>query len=293
MKTLTVKSPAKINLSLRVIRRRRDGYHELVTVFHRLSLADKISFIKDNRNCGIRILSSDKNLPCGPDNLIAKAYGMLRNKVPSLGGVRVQIQKTIPIAAGLGGGSSNAAATLVALNRLFRLGISKCILSQLGAKLGADVAFFVHEWNQAIGSGVGEKLLCCPARKKLWFLLVVTRKGLMTKKVYEALRPAERTASLTKEMATAKILCNLLDRKDFAKASQLLRNDLEPAAFRLRASIKKMLDQLLSLGAGMARMSGSGPTVFAVFTSKKKAEDSARRLKLESPYDRVILCCSA
>ena len=290
MHSLTLKSPAKLNLSLKVIGRRPDGYHELVTLFHRISLCDEISFTKKAE--GVSIHSSNKELPCDKSNLIAKAYSLLKEKYPEMGGISVAIKKNIPIAAGLGGGSSNAASTLLALNQLYDLRLSRKVLARFGTKLGADIPFFLYEMNQAIGAGIGEKILSRAAKGKHWFLLVVSNKGLMTKEVYRELSPKERTGSLTKEMATARILCKLLDCKDFAKASRLLRNDLEPAAFRLRASIKKMLDHLLKLGAFTARMSGSGPTIFAIFSSRKQAEQLASKVRLVPPYNRVIVCHS-
>ena len=290
MKAITLKSPAKLNLHLRIIRRRKDGYHELLTLFHRISLADTIAMRKNSR--GFRLTTNIPSLETGEGNLITKAYRALQKKFPGLGGVSVRLIKRIPLGAGLGGGSSNAANFLLGMKRLFRLRISQKEFSLMGKSLGADVPFFLSEAGQAMAWGIGEKLQKGPRGAALWFLLLVTDQGLNTKKVYQKLAWKGRPLSLTKEKRIARILRSFLERRRVREAAGLAKNDLETPAFRLMPSIPKALAVLKGLGAPMALMSGSGATVFAVFSGHKEVLDLSKRLK-EVPFPfRKVICHS-
>ncbi|MBU9889584.1 MAG: 4-(cytidine 5'-diphospho)-2-C-methyl-D-erythritol kinase [Candidatus Omnitrophica bacterium] len=290
MKTLTVQSPAKLNLHLRVLGRRPDGYHELLTLFHRISLADTLIIRKRVR--GFRLTTDHKGLDTGEGNLITKAYRALRAKYPRLGGVSVRLIKRVPLGGGLGGGSSNAAFFLLGMKQLFGLPVSGKTLRAMGKALGADVPFFLARHSQAIAGGIGEKITPCPRKRRLWFLLLVSEQGLNTKKVYQGLRRGRRPLSLTKERRVVKILLTFLEKKRIREAAALVRNDLESSAFDLRPALPKVIAVLKRSGAPLARMTGSGPTLFAVFSNRKEVIDFAEKLRHVPIPLRKVICHS-
>jgi 4-diphosphocytidyl-2-C-methyl-D-erythritol kinase len=290
MKKITLESPAKLNLHLRILRKRPDGYHELLTLFHRISLIDTIRIRKYSK--GFRLATNIPSLETGEGNLITRAYRALQKEFPKLGGVSVRLTKRIPMGGGLGGGSSNAACFLLGMKKLFSLRISLKRLSSLGKSLGADVPFFLLEARQAMAWGIGDRLQKVPSGAPLWFLLLLSDQGTNTKKVYQTLAWSGRPLSLTKEKRIARILRSFLERRRVREASELARNDLEIPAFRLMPSIPKAKTVLKDLGAPCVLMSGSGATVFAVFSSRKEALDLSKRLK-EVPFPfRKMICHS-
>ena len=276
MQVLTVKSPAKLNLHLRILRRRPDSYHDLLTLFRKIALCDTIRIQKTRS--GFILKTNKRGLETGEGNLITKAYRALQEKFPGLGGVTVYLNKKIPMGAGLGGGSSNAAYFLLGMKKLFGLKIAQKDLLKIGKTLGADVPFFLLDAPQAIAWGIGEKLEKIPRRQKLWFCLLLTDKGLNTRKVYQTLKPPRRALSLTREKGIATLLCSLFDAKKIPEAARVVRNDLELPAFKLRPSIFKAIRILREKGASLAMMSGSGPTVFAVFPTRREAVKFAKKI---------------
>ena len=288
---MIVKSPAKLNLHLRILRKRPDGHHELLTLFHRISLADTLHLRKTPKDC-FRLTTNISSLETGEGNLITKAYRALQKEFPRLGGISVRLTKRIPLGGGLGGGSSNAACFLLGMKKLFGLRISEKKLSAIGKKLGADIPFFLSGARQAVAWGIGEKLQKLPQGARLWFLLLPSNQGTNTKKVYQTLSWSGRPLSLTKERRIAKILRSFLERRRVLEASDFARNDLEIPAFRLVPSIPKAKAVLKDLGAPYVLMSGSGATVFAAFSSRKEALDLSKRLK-EAPFPfRKVICHS-
>ena len=290
MKTLTIQSPAKLNLHLRILGKRPDGYHDLLTLFHRISLADTIRICK--RTEGFRLTTDCKGLETGEENLITKAYRALQKRSPGVGGVSVHLTKRVPLGGGLGGGSSNAAFFLRGMKKLFNLKISRNELLVMGKKLGADVPFFLSEASQAMAWGIGEKMKKLSRRRRLWFLLLVADQGLNTKKVYQELRWRGKPLSLTKEGRIVRILRTFLEKKRIREAAALVRNDLESSAFGLRPAIPKAIAVLEGLGAPLVRMTGSGPTVFAVFSSRQEVSDLTKKLKNHPIPFRKVICHS-
>lgn len=287
MKALTLCSPAKLNLHLRVLRKRPDGYHELLTLFHRISIADTIRIRKIPKS--FKLTTNVAALETGEGNLITKAYRALQKRFPDLGGVSVRLTKRIPMGGGLGGGSSNAATFLLGMKKLFRLNISQSRLLALGKKLGADVPFFLLDTREAMAWGIGEKMRKLSPKTRLWFLLLLSGQGLNTKNVYQNLDVGRRPLSLTKEKRVAIILRSLFDTKRIREAARLARNDLEPSAFKLRPSILQSIQALKTAGAPLVLMSGSGATVFAVFSSRQEAEKLFKRAaRLPASYRKVI-----
>ncbi len=290
MEKIILKSPAKLNLHLRVLGKQANGYHKLLTLFHRISFADTIVIRKAPK--GFKLTTNLPSLETGEGNIITKAYRALQKKFPELGGVSVRLTKRIPVGAGLGGGSSNAAFFLLGMKKLFRLKIPSKELFAIGKKLGADVPFFLLNARQALAWGIGDRLQKVPPGARLGFLLLVTEQGLNTKKVYQKLAWSGRPLSLTKERRIARILRSFLERKRTREASAFARNDLEIPAFYLMPSIPKAMAVLKGLGAPFVLMSGSGATVFAAFSSREEALDLSKRLK-EVPFPfRKVICHS-
>lgn len=296
MKMLTLQSPAKINLSLRVLRRRPDGYHELATLFHRISLRDTLT-LKKQKN--FSLVSTNKKLPVDETNIITKAYRLLQKTCPKMGGVGVRLKKVIPLGAGLGGGSSNAAAFLIGANRLYRLGLTEAKLAALGGQLGADVPFFVYNIKQGIGIGRGDKIKKVKKSGKLNLILATTDAGLSTRDVYENLRkvnlarPAGRqAASLTKVSRDITMLCTFLADKRLDRIAPFLRNDLEPSAFDLRPSLRRVIEIFRKRGIPLARMTGSGPSVFGVLPNLREAKTIVRQLRRDLPNYNIRICYS-
>jgi 4-diphosphocytidyl-2-C-methyl-D-erythritol kinase len=288
MVSLSLSSPAKVNLVLRVLGRRRDGYHELLTLFHRIALADTLTLRKIPS--GIRIQTNSTRVPTGPKNIVWKAFRLLQAGKPFRGGVAVSIHKRIPVAAGLGGGSSNAAAFLLGMNRLYRLGLSKRKLLAIGSALGADVNFFLTGVNQAVGRARGERLVAKPAAKRLWFVLIVMPRPLSTAKVYRSFAAhARQRGFLTRERQVDRLLLGRAASGEDQGRMKPLVNDLEPAAVRLYPAILKALQFFERSGVRLRLVSGSGPTVFGVVKNQREAERVRRELKGRIRFHRNIL----
>jgi len=270
MNRITLQSPAKVNLYLRIVGRRQDGYHMLDTLFHRLSLADTLTLTKQKADFSF---SSNANLPAREGNLLFKAYVELQKKFPKLGGVHARLVKRIPIGAGLGGGSSNAAFFLLGMAKLYDLKISQAELMKMGVRVGADVPFFLLQKNQARALGIGEKLKHLPSKRKRYFLLLTDPKPLSTPAVYKQYR--EQGGPFSKKS---------VDLNESV-------NDLQPAALALRPSLQKTFKLLEKGGAETVLLSGSGPTVFAVSDSQAKIKKLYKSLAA-ALRKRAILCYS-
>jgi len=264
--TLHLESPAKVNLRLEILNKRKDGYHELRTVFQKISLHDTLHFSLKKEK-GISIATDHPNLPVGKTNLVYQAAQSMLKASDYQGGVHIEIKKQIPLGAGLGGGSSNAATTLKALNQLLKKSLSKRKLMEMGLKIGADVPFFIWE-GAAIGSGIGEKL------KK------VTLPDLQYVLIYPNFEVSTRWAYQNFVLTNQRIHFNL---HKFLKTpegiSSILFNHLEEVVSRKYPQIEVMKNSLLSRGALGALMTGSGPTVFGLFQDDKSATGAYEKIK--------------
>ncbi len=282
--TLTVRAPAKVNLFLELLRKRADGYHDIVTCVVAIDLFDTLSF-KEDRDGDLQLTCDDPALPVGPENLVLRAAELLRRHTGAKRGARIHLGKRIPMQAGLGGGSSDAAATLFGLNRLWRLGLSAAELANLGATLGSDVPFFFSTpawatWatSAAWCSGRGEQVTPFPLVKPLHFVLVCPAVGLSTAEVY-------RGATVPKKPRAPDPLRRALVAGDVAALGAALFNRLQPAAERLCpevAAVRKMFEELRPAGQ---LMSGSGSSSFALTRTRRDAQALARqvRQRLKSP----------
>lgn len=272
MTELRLEARAKVNLHLRVVGRRADGYHDLVTLFDRISLADQVVLRPRERGIALRC---EGPVPQGPENLAWRAAAAALEEAKCDKGVEIELAKGVPAGAGLGGGSADCAAVLVGTDRLLGLGIPPEALLARARKLGADVPFFVQgllsgrERWMAIGRGVGEVLEEVPAPPPLSYVLMNPGFEVSTAWVFR-----EGRFPLTSEGATGEIVPRGIDgvvpetREDVLA---LLRNDLEAVTAARHPEVGACLRSLLSAGALAARMSGSGPTVFGLFATTVEA----------------------
>jgi 4-diphosphocytidyl-2-C-methyl-D-erythritol kinase len=263
----TVPAPAKVNLILDVLGRRPNGYHDVAMLMVRLSLQDRVrATLTAGRD--ITVTCPGLDLAAGEENIAARAARLFLEHTGLASGVAIAIDKQIPAAAGLGGGSSDAAAVLLALNELSGAGLARSELQVLGCRLGADVPFFLCGQTAAWATGIGEVLQPWPGLPACWLVLVNPRFGVSTAWVYQNL-------GLTHQRRMSKIP-RFPERAE--GLAQLLRNDLEPVTMTRHPEIAAIKTRLQAAGALGALMSGRGPTVFGVFTEQAAAELAAAEL---------------
>ena len=283
MNLIKLSAPAKVNLFLKVLNKRKDGYHNILTLFERISLADSITLTK--RPSGIVVIS-DKFITLDPkDNLAYKAARLILEKGKIKSGVRIHIKKNIPIAAGLGGGSSDAASVLIGLNKLFNSRLTNKELMRLAEKLGADVGFFVLNMPFAIGSGRGDKLKEAHIKARLWHLIINPGFKMPTKDIYEAY-DKRRSKDLTTKSRDVKIQRSLTNSFDHKSLEDMLYNDLEDIAIAKKKVLGGIIERLASHLGRKAIVSGSGPSVFCLYRTGKEAEAAKDRLFSSMPAAR-------
>lgn len=277
MEKLAIRSPAKLNLGLRVLGKRPDGYHEIETVMLMVDLCDGLVF--EERLHGVEIACNAPDVPLDESNLSYKAAQVLMQEGAARRGVKIEINKVIPVAAGLGGGSSNAAATLIALNKMWKLGLGAKELMERAKRLGSDVPFFLF-WHAAGATGRGEVLERINPARQLFVLIVCPAAKVSTKWAYENLK-----IDLTCSSYESKIIAHSLERADLIKAGQNLKNDLEAVVCTKLPAIADLKAELLRVGALGSSMSGSGPSVYGIFAEegpclKAKEDLTGRDLRL-------------
>ncbi|HUB23649.1 MAG TPA: 4-(cytidine 5'-diphospho)-2-C-methyl-D-erythritol kinase [Streptosporangiaceae bacterium] len=271
---VTARVPAKLNLQLAVGPPRADGYHGVVTVFHAISLFDQVTVEPAGRD-GITVTGEGADrVPADRDNLALRAVAALRAAVRDRGPVHVTIAKRIPVAAGLAGGSADAAAALVACSELWATGLTQQQLREIGATVGSDVAFALLG-GTAVGRGRGEQLTpaLVPATQYHWVLAFADGQ-LATPAVYAALDQLRGTAAPA-EPALDAALMSALRSGQAARVGQRLSNDLQPAAMSLFPALRKTLAAGLELGALGALVSGSGPTCAFLAANAERALELA------------------
>ena len=279
---LHLQAPAKINLYLKVLGRRHDGYHELSSWMQKLKLADGITL--SAVSTGIKLQCPGVDLAADETNLAHKAAALFLKKTGLKTGVEIELVKNVPIAAGLGGGSSDAAAVLTGLNTLFSTGLSDKELMELGLSLGADVPFFVSGCSAAIATGIGEKLEKRDSFKECCFVLVNPGFPVSTKWVFENFDRAQPVNFTLTSGDNPYILGREID----GSKPEKLFNDLERVTAALYPEVSKIKKELTDLGASGALMSGSGPTVFGIFMDFGLAAQCAINLQHVYP-GRVFL----
>ena len=269
---ITVESPAKVNLILKVLRRREDGYHDIASLMQKVSLADEMEF--SPLRVGIELACPGSNLPTGEGNLVVRAARALFAEAGFAGGVRITLRKRIPTAAGLGGGSSNAATTLTVLNNLFQFGLERERLIRIGARLGADVPFFIHG-STAWAFGIGDLLEPAVIASGMWLVLVNPGFEVSTKWVYQSLNLPLTKTPLQYSIPTFSGV------RDLAAS---LTNDLERVTVARYPVLEELKGFLLRQGALGSLMSGSGPTVFGLFENEPDAIQAEGALRTSYPY---------
>jgi len=288
--SVTARVPAKVNLQLSVGPLREDGYHDLVTVFHAVSLFDEVTVTRADRTSVVVTGEGGPAVPLGPANLAVRAAAALARASgrrargqggAGVGGVRLEIRKRIPVAAGLAGGSADAAAALVACNELWRTGLSTAQLAEIGARLGSDVPFSLAG-GTAVGLGRGERLTTALVSGSYQWVLAFGATGLPTPDVYAAcdrLRAARRTKDgqpvAVPEPRLSTELMAALRSGDPAAVGPLLTNDLQPAALSLQPLLRRALQAGREHGALGAIVSGSGPTCAFLARSAEAARELA------------------
>ena len=273
MKTITLLSPAKINLTLEVLGKREDGYHEIRSIIQPVNLFDEINIEMEDGEA-IELDSKGLDVPTGQNNLTWKAADIFIKESGVRSRIKISLTKKIPLGAGLGGGSGNAAAVLVGLNRLSKK-FSQNDLIILSSKIGADVAFFIT-CKTAIVEGFGEKITLIREFPHYYYLLLNPGFEVSTKQIYKCW---DELSHVAKNHTSIDEIISL-----FKSGSCPLRNDLEAPATKLYPVITNLKERLLNFGVENASMTGSGPTVFSIFKEEKGARVFHNILKDSSTF---------
>ena len=269
---ISVKAPAKINLTLDALHKRPDGYHELEMVMTTVDLYDRVD-LHLRADSKITLDSSSGFVPRDERNLAYRAAVLLREKAGISQGVHIYIDKHIPVAAGLAGGSSDAAAVLRGLNQLWELGFSLEELAELGADIGSDVPFCVYS-TTALAKGRGERLTPLPAPPPCWVVLAKPGHGVSTADVFQRLQIDQ----IDRRPQTEKMI-EALNRQDYESVVENLENVLEPVTINMYETVKKIKEKMQLFGADGVLMSGSGPTVFGLVKQEQRAKRIVNSLK--------------
>lgn len=293
MERITINAMAKVNLGLDVLRRREDGYHEVNMVMQTVKLYDTL-VLEAKEEEGITVRVDVGDIPTDENNLIARAARILYQHYPITKGVEITLTKRIPIAAGMAGGSTDAAATLVGMNHLFELGLNEERLKELGVRIGADVPYCI-QGGTVLSQGIGEKLTALPKAPDCFLVIAKPDLFISTKEVYEKLDAAALTWH-----PNIDAMVESIKQQDLTEIAANMGNVLETVTEREYPIISQLKQLLKEEGALNALMSGSGPTVFGIFSDEQKARkalEEVRRQKLAlqsfvtvlSPDAQVIL----
>lgn len=282
MSEMKLKALAKINLGLDVTGCREDGYHEVKMIMQTIYLYDRI-FLKPTKRPEIEIKTNLPYLPANENNLAYKAAKILLDEFDIKSGIKIEIQKYIPVAAGMAGGSTDAAAVLFGMNRLFKLGLSRAALMERGVKLGADVPYCIMR-GTALAEGIGEKLTPLPPMPPCSILIAKPPISVSTKQVYERLVLDEQT-----KHPDIDVLVEDLKQKNLPALTGHMGNLLESVTIPQYPVIDKIKQTMLEAGAMGAMMSGSGPTVFGIFRDEEKARAAMKTIRRRQLAKQIYL----
>ena len=282
MDNISLKALAKINLGLDVVRRRDDGYHEVRMIMQTINLFDRLE-IKKIKESAIKIHTNLFFLPVNENNLVYKAAKLLIDEFGIQEGVCVGLTKQIPVAAGMAGGSTDAAAMLFGMNRLFGLGLSKKQLMERGVKIGADVPYCIMR-GTALAEGIGDKLSPLPAMVKCPVLIAKPQISVSTKFVYQNLKLDDKTVHPDIDR-----LIEDIRNKDLKAVSDHMGNVLESVTIPNYPVISQIKEQMMDSGAVGSMMSGSGPTVFGLFDDSRTAQLAFGKIKRSGLAKQVYL----
>lgn len=267
-------APAKINLTLDTLFKREDGFHEVNMVMTTVDLNDQLSFSK-RKDRKIIIDTEHQYVPTDKRNLAYQAAALMMKTYGMKTGVNIKIDKRIPIAAGLAGGSADAAATFRGMNALYDLGIETGELARLSSQLGSDIPFCVYG-GTAIASGRGEQIDHLPKPPNAWVILAKPKINVSTKTIYQALKPGKNPPGSQR-------MVDAIKNDDYLEIISQMKNDLQEVTCRKYPDVKKLIDRMEASGADCAMMSGSGPTVFGFVQKERQATHL---------YNAMKGCCS-
>ena len=271
----SIRAPAKINRFLYILHRLPDGYHQILTMFEKVELFDGIA-IEVEENAGTDItIDCPKWLPSGPENLVYKAAEAFTIAAGKRLLIRAKIEKHIPAGGGLGGGSSDAAATLRVLNQLTGEPLRRQELYEIAGRLGADVPFFLTDWPCAVGTGTGTELEPCTSAGACWYVLVFPDFSVSTRWAYENFK------------LTRKSDITIFDRRRLL-SGEIWQNDLEDPVCARYPELLNIKKSLSEAGAEASLMSGSGSTVFGAFKDRNRAEEGAASVKAETGMNCIV-----
>ncbi len=291
MDKMQLKALAKINLGLDVLRRREDGYHDVRMIMQTVRIFDRLALVKQDKE-GIRVRTNLYYLPANENNLVYKAANLLFEEFDIPGGLSIDLKKYIPVAAGMAGGSSDAAAVLYGLNRMYGLGLSQEQLMERGVKIGADVPYCIMR-GTALAEGIGERLTSLPPMPPCNILVAKPGISVSTKYVYENLHANDLRPEQHPDIDG---ILDALKKQDLRGMAEALRdgNVLETVTASAYPVIEKLKETMEENGAAVALMSGSGPTVFGIYEDRMQARRAmaairksrlAKQLFLTTPYN--------
>lgn len=279
---LELQAYGKINLGLDVLRKREDGYHEVKMIMQTVKLHDTLFFESVEEDVIILSTNAD-GLPVNEDNLIYRACQMLKTEYKITDGIRIFLDKQLPVAAGMAGGSADAAAALIGMNRIFDIGLSKDKLMEYGVNLGADVPYCIMQ-GTALSEGIGEKLTAVSPMPECVLLLAKPPIDVSTKMVYENLHANE----LSRHPDIDGII-EALSHQDLQGITDRMENVLETVTVTRYPVISEIKNCMTEMGAMQSLMSGSGPTVFGIFIEKETAEKAAEEIRNRKLADEIFV----
>ena len=273
---------AKINLGLDVLGKREDGYHEVRMIMQTIRMYDQLDMRKSVEP-GIHLTTNKKYIPVDENNLVWRAAKLMMDTCGIIEGVSIHLHKVIPVAAGMAGGSSDAAAALVGMNRMFHCGLSKEKLMELGVQIGADVPYCVLR-GTALAEGIGEKLTVLPPMPDCWILIGKPGISVSTKYVYTTLDL--NTDTVHPDIDGMK---KALEDGNLYGITERMGNVLQDVTIPAYPEVERIKEQMKALGAVNAMMSGSGPTVFGIFDNEEKAQKACQKLRESGSCQQVFL----
>jgi 4-diphosphocytidyl-2-C-methyl-D-erythritol kinase len=295
LKTLTLKSYAKLNLFLSVRHKRPDSFHAIETVFERISLSDRI-VLRPRADGKIVFRCNDPSLPGGAGNLAVKAALLLSRTYRVRAGVTITLSKRIPVGAGMGGGSGNAATVLSGLNKLWGLRLPRPELAKLAAQIGSDVPFFIYNCRFALATGRGDRIRPLPelGRRVLWHVIAVPGIHVSTPLIYKhwdklSASKNSDTSRLTRRASNAKLIILALGKNDLPGLGSALFNSLEAVTTDLYPRVGAVKQALAAAGVKYHLMSGSGSAFFGIVSSRKEADAFSRKLKKDNRLWHVFV----
>lgn len=282
MDEISVKALAKINLGLDVVRRREDGYHEVKMIMQTIHLFDRVQ-LKKKKEAEVTLRTNLSFLPVDENNLAYRAAEMLRTEFDIKEGVEINLEKHIPVAAGMAGGSTDGAAVLYAMNEMFELGLSKQMLMDRGVKLGADVPYCIMR-GTALAEGIGEKLTQLPPMVKCPVLIAKPQISVSTRYVYEHLQLSGQSVHPDIDKLVEKI-----KEKDLEQIGAAMGNILETVTIPEHPEIEAIKSCMIKAGAVNAMMSGSGPTVFGLYATREEAKRATEAVREQGIARQVFV----